>query len=767
MINRRIYTEQKQILLVDDDEIFGSIQIQGLQLEGYTVKHLTSGETAIEFCKTNPNSVDLILMDIDLGSGFDGANAAIEILKFMQIPIIFLSSHVEKAMVEKVEKIASYGYVLKNSGITVLAASIRMAFKLHEANSELSKEKEHLKSILLTAMDGFWLVDTDGKLIEVNDIYSKMSGYTLAELLGLHVSDLEDVETKEEIAAHMKKIIEQGKDRFESRHRRKDGSIFDVELSIQYRSFDGGSFVVFIQDISKRKKEEEIVLENELKLKTILENILDAVLIINRRGIIQLANKSTERIFGYTSSELIGKNVSMLMPNPYKEEHDSYLLNYLETGKKKIIGIGREIVGIRKNEEIFPIELAISEWKFKNEIFFTGTVKDISYKKTVEEQLKQSQKLEALGQIAGGIAHDFNNILAILMGNLELIERKIPPDNPSMLKKIESSLNAVERGSQLTKKLLAFARKQVFSPEIYDLNLIIQDMYEMIERVLGKQIKVDLKISELPLPILIDKNELENVILNLAINARDAMNNTGVLTIRTRYVENPKLVKEDIQTNSDNLFAELSIIDTGCGIPPHLLQKIFEPFFTTKPKGKGTGLGLSLTYGFIKQSNAHIHVYSEENKGTCFKMYFPIKDNENYPKVESLKIIEKKTNLSHGKVVLVVDDEPSMLNIASSLLSDLGFQVVTASNALDGINVLKKTSASLVISDIIMPGEMNGITFASYIKEHFPGVKIILTSGFPGHLHKDEDEELKKYPFIEKPYKTKDLEEIVWKELNN
>ena len=761
-----MFTEQKQILLVDDDEVFASIQIQGLQSEGYSVQHVTTGETAIEFCKTNFDSVDLILMDMDLGTGFDGANAAIEILKFMQIPIIFLSSHVEKVMVEKVEKIASYGYVLKNSGITVLAASIRMAFKLHEANSELSKEKEHLKSILLTAMDGFWLVDTQGKLIEVNDIYSKMSGYTLPELLGLHISDLEDVETKEEIAVHMKKIIEQGKDRFESRHRRKDGSIFDVELSVQYRSFDGGSFVVFIQDISKRKKEEEIVLENELKLKTILENILDAVLIINRRGIIQLANKSTETIFGYTASELIGKNINMLMPNPYKDEHDSYLLNYLETGKKKIIGIGREIVGIRKNEEIFPIELAISEWKFKNEIFFTGTVKDISYKKTVEEQLKQSQKLEALGQIAGGIAHDFNNILAILMGNLELIQRKIPSDNPSMLKKIESSLNAVERGSQLTKKLLAFARKQVFSPEIYDLNFIIQDMYEMIERVLGKQIKVDLKISELPLPILIDKNELENVILNLAINARDAMNDVGILTIRTRQVQNPKLANEEIH-NSDNVFAELSIIDTGCGIPPHLMQKIFEPFFTTKPKGKGTGLGLSLTYGFIKQSNAHIHVYSEESKGTCFKLYFLIKDNQNYPKVESTKIIEKKDSLSQDKVVLVVDDEPSMLNIASSLLSDLGFQVITASNALDGKNILKKTSVNLVISDIIMPGEMNGITFASYIKENFPTVKIILTSGFPGHLHKDEDEELKQFPFIEKPYKTKDLEEIVWKELNN
>ena len=178
-------------------------------------------------------------------------------------------------------------------------------------------------------------------LLEIKKSTTPLSKIKLATLVGVDPNS---------ITTWRKKYREHGKDRFESRHRRKDGSIFDVELSVQYRSFDGGSFVVFIQDISKRKKEEEIVLENELKLKTILENILDAVLIINRRGIIQLANKSTETIFGYTASELIGKNINMLMPNPYKDEHDSYLLNYLETGKKKIIGIGREIVGIRKNE---------------------------------------------------------------------------------------------------------------------------------------------------------------------------------------------------------------------------------------------------------------------------------------------------------------------------------------------------------------------------------------------------------------------------------
>lgn len=756
-----MHKEQKRILLVDDDSIFASIQMKGLQNEGYQVMHIADGLSAIEFCKSSGDNIDLILMDLDLGEGSDGAKVALEILQYLHIPIIFLSSHSEKAMVEKTEKIASYGYLLKNSGTTVIATSIRMAFKLHEANKELSKDKEHLRTILQTAMDGFWLVDLNGKLLEVNETYVRMSGYSLDELLAMNISDLEAKE--DTINLRIEEIIKQGKARFESRHRRKDGSIFDVELSVQYRSFDGGSLVVFIQDISNRKKSEEVVLENELKLKTILENIIDAVLIVDKRGIIQLANKSTETIFGYSTTDLIGKNVKILMPNPYQEEHDGYIKQYLDTGKKRIIGVGREIVAVRKNGEIFPIELSISEWKFKNEIYFTGTVKDITYKKTVEEQLKQSQKLEALGQISGGIAHDFNNILAILMGNLELIARKLPEDNPALLKKIESSLNAVERGAQLTKKLLAFARKQVFSPDIYDLNLIIQDMFEMIERVLGKQINVILDISKAPLPIYIDKNELENVILNLAINARDAMNNSGMLTIRTRQVENLKLTSENMENKEDTFFAELSIIDTGCGIPQHLIQKIFEPFFTTKPKGKGTGLGLSLTYGFIKQSNAHIHVYSEEGKGSCFKLYFILKDNQLH-KIE--KPVPRQTiHHNDGKVILVVDDEGSMLNIARSLLSDLGYEVLTANNAMEGIEKLKRNPINLVISDIIMPGEMNGINFAGYIKEHFKGVKVILTSGFPGHLHKNEDEELRKYAFIEKPYKLNDLERIVRLEL--
>jgi CheY-like chemotaxis protein len=222
--------------------------------------------------------------------------------------------------------------------------------------------------------------------------------------------------------------------------------------------------------------------------------------------------------------------------------------------------------------------------------------------------------------------------------------------------------------------------------------------------------------------------------------------------------------------NSSNIYAELSIIDTGTGIPPHLLQKIFEPFFTTKPKDKGTGLGLSLTYGFVIQSNGHINVYSEEGKGTCFKLYFPLYDVNSKVSIQSNNRPKESVLDNHNaenKNILVVDDESSMLNIANSILSSVGYNVFTSENVVEALEILKNNKIDLVLSDIIMPGEMNGIGLAKYINQNFPDIRIILTSGFPGHLHKKEADELRQYVFLEKPYKMEELESIVRSELND
>jgi PAS domain S-box-containing protein len=886
----------KKILLVEDDLLIAFSQKNLLEKYGYLVTSVTNGEEAVNFCKSQIKMIDLILIDIELGKGMNGIQAAEQILKISDIPLIFLSSHTEKEIVQQTEHVTNYGYVVKDSGITVLDASIKMALKLYTANQKLIKTKDKLEATLKALPDLLFVVGLDGLIFEYNSPLSELLyknpnefiGKTIFSILPTEVSEIvmsgiyeaneygfsfgkryqlsvpagilwfeisisrmknsEDVAPRFVVIARditMRKqaeqaletsrqqlalfiehapvpiamfdremrylqvsgswckeykiteaeiyglshyeifpdlsdkwksiylralageIIKNSADRFEH----KDGSVQWLQWEIRPWFESGGQvggIFIFSVDITEKLKESEESKENEAKFTAIFNHILNSVVIINADGIIQTANHSTIGMFGFELSELIGQNINILMPIPYKSKHDSYLSNYKSTGIKKIIGIGRELFGQKKNGEIFPIELTVSEWKHNGETFFTGMVEDITTKKAIEERMHQSQKLEALGQISGGIAHDFNNILAILMGYLELLARKLPKDNSSLLKYIDLCLKAVDRGSQLTRKLLAFARKQEISPIALDINVIVRDSVEMLEKVLGKEIEIKVEPWESPLNIFVDESELENVILNMAINARDAMDGYGVISLSIRKAENVKFVEEELVPDAQNSYAELSISDTGKGIPPEILGKIFEPFFTTKVKNKGTGLGLSLTYGFMQQSKGNITVYSELGKGTCFKLYFPIADSKSSESNANIDPPEVTMNFkAKDKNILLVDDELSMLNIGNSILSDLGYNVSTAENASDAIIIMNKMAIDLVITDVIMPGEMNGIGLATYITESYPKTKIILSSGFPGHLHKEESNVMKEFTSIEKPFRIKELESIVLEMLND
>ncbi|HNH09687.1 MAG TPA: response regulator, partial [Leptospiraceae bacterium] len=376
-------------------------------------------------------------------------------------------------------------------------------------------------------------------------------------------------------------------------------------------------------------------------------------------------------------------------------------------------------------------------------------------------------KMEALGQIAGGVAHDFNNILAVIMGNVELLERKIQNlSDESMKKNIQKTLNAVERGSHLTSKLLSFARKQNLNQETADINHILQDMKDMIERVIGKHIQIILDLYSEPLPIMIDKNEMENVILNLAINARDAMTDSGTLTIRTLKRDRISAPDSDYVFKPGKEYAEITVSDTGRGIPAEIIQKIYEPFFTTKGAGKGTGLGLSMTYSFVKQFKGFISVKSTVNRGTSFTLSFPLQSQE-ITEADALDSYSEEKPVSKNRgSVLIVDDEPSVLEIASSILAESGYIVMKAESAQEALSILSEKDADIVITDIIMPGEINGLELARIIRKEKPYIRIILTSGYPGDLRKKENSDLSEFTFIAKPYKALDLEKTVRKELD-
>ncbi len=469
---------------------------------------------------------------------------------------------------------------------------------------------------------------------------------------------------------------------------------------------------------------------------TILDTIVDGVVTIDESGKILSFNKACTRLFGYSVEDVLGKNVSILMPSPYRENHDGYLKNYLSTGIAKIIGIGREVSGQRKDGTTFPMELAIGATPKGTAHAFVGIIRDISERKEADkerEQLRQAQKMEALGQLTGGIAHDFNNILAIIMGNLDFLYEKTDDQDP-LREYIQPSIEAAEHGSELTQRLLAFGRKQTLQPKVISVNDLITSMSKLAKRTLGERIEIRLSLAQDLWNTKIDPRQLENALLNLSINARDAMPKGGKLIYETQNIyldENYAAHNLDVVPGD---YALVAISDTGTGMTPEIIEKAFEPFFTTKTVGKGSGLGLSMVYGFVKQSRGHIKIYSEVGQGTSVKIYLPRSLDDAAIMEEKVTILPVNTE-NKGKTILVVEDNPEVLKLTSSIVESLGYTVITALTGDAALKIINEKGATidLLLTDVMLPGEINGPVLARQAKAQYPNLRVLFNSGYAEH----------------------------------
>ena len=363
------------------------------------------------------------------------------------------------------------------------------------------------------------------------------------------------------------------------------------------------------------------------KLRGILESAVAAIITIGDHGLIESVNPAIERLFGYSASELVGHNVKLLVPEPYRGEHDGYLANYLKTGTKKIIGMGREVSGRRKDGTTFPLHLTVSAFEADGRRYFTGMIHDLSDRKHVEEALRESerrfvqaQKMEAVGQLTGGIAHDFNNLLLVITGNLELLEMHLDLEEPKAL--LKEAQDAAALGSKLTDQLLTFARRRHMDAQVIQLNDIVVGITDMLRRTLGEHITLSTSLTRDVWAIRADSGQVQSALVNMAVNARDAMPKGGKLVIETRSIVLDTDHSDFHSEPKPGEYVQLSISDTGEGMPPDIRDRAFEPFFTTKQKARGTGLGLAMVYGFA-QSGGHITIYSEVGHGTTINLYFP------------------------------------------------------------------------------------------------------------------------------------------------
>jgi PAS domain S-box-containing protein len=502
--------------------------------------------------------------------------------------------------------------------------------------------------------------------------------------------------------------------------------------------------------IIKRKQIEDTMRESEEKYHSLMDNASDAILLADMDGNILEVNRKAGELLGYTKDELMTMNFPMIHPSEELERTAEAFKEIILKGFTYL----RDGIVLRKDGETVPVDITGSLIAYGDKLVAQGIFRDITERKRaeqekrkIEEQLYQSQKIEAVGQLAGGIAHDFNNILTAMIGYGHLLKIKLKEEDP-LRNFVDQILSLSDKAANLTKSLLAFSRKQIIDPRPVDLNEIIKRTDHLLSRIIGEDIQLRTALSERDLIVMADPGQIEHVLMNLATNARDAMPKGGLLNIGTETINlGHEFIKEH-GFGKEGEYAHISVTDTGVGMDRKTREKIFEPFFTTKEIGKGTGLGLAMAYGIIKQHEGYINVYSEPGKGTTFRIYLPlIQAQVEEIKPEAIQTIEKGT-----ETVLLAEDGTEVREITKRLLEDNGYNVITAADGQEAINefMVHKNEIQLVLLDVIMPNK-NGKEVYDEIKQIKPDIKVLFMSGYPAdviHLHGILE---KGFAYIEKP----------------
>jgi two-component system, cell cycle sensor histidine kinase and response regulator CckA len=479
-------------------------------------------------------------------------------------------------------------------------------------------------------------------------------------------------------------------------------------------------------EIDRRARVQQALELSEERYRLLLETAPMGIVITNERGRVVQVNAEALRIFGYMRRELIGQTIDLLLPGRRSHEDEEQLSGYLKEPHMRPVGLGLELFARRKDGTEFPAEISLGPLATEEGTLISATVVDITARKKMEEQLRIAQRMESVGCLAAGVAHDFNNGLGIILGNLELLVERVPSDEISR-KYLDRVRMAVEGATGVTRQLLAFSRKQILQPVIMDLNTAIEQLNKMTQRLIGENIRVVLSLGPGLCCVKADPGQIEQVLINLVVNARDAMPNGGELFISTTTVLlDEEFVKQHLGSKPGD-FVNLSVRDTGCGMDKTTLAHIFEPFFTTKGIGKGTGLGLATVYGIVKQSEGYTWVETELGVGTTFEIYLPRVENtitEERP--------QKPAGFAGGtETILLVEDEPGFREVTRIQLEKLGYRVLEASDAEQALALFDEHAGeiSLLLTDVIMTGE-NGRALADRLRVKKQGLQVLCMSGY-------------------------------------
>jgi PAS domain S-box-containing protein len=628
---------------------------------------------------------------------------------------------------------------------------------VHEKTEALNREAEERRRLFETSLDLILVTDRTGILTRVSPSSLATVGYRPGEMIGHNAAEF-IYEADLEATRNEMRLARKGRQtrNFETRYVHKDGRIVPLSWSGVWSDPEQKHFF-FGRDMTERKAAEKNLEKARAFFNSIMES-LPAMLWVKTAvdGKVVLVNSAAEQLLGYDRSEMIGKTTTDLFPEQDAKSilhHDKQALLMGRAVEDEYAVTTRKLGVRRLRMKKFPLleEQGVTK-------YIVTLAEDVTVQRQTEEQLLQAQKMEAIGHLTGGLAHDFNNLLAVIIGNLDVMT-ELGSSTPEQAELSSAALEAALSGAELTRRLLAFARRQPLQPEEVDANALVSGITKLLGRTLGEDVKITLDLDPATKPIFVDRVQLETAITNLANNARDAMPAGGQLIIATR---NGHLDQDYIEKHAEvdaGEYVVIEISDTGLGMAPEVSERIFEPFYTTKEVGKGTGLGLSMVFGFVKQSAGHITVYSEPGLGTTFRLYLqPSKLRSQNTVVEASPL---QPNYRNKETVLVVEDNSSLRAVVLMQLEAIGLRVLEAGNAQIALGVLRdEPKIDLIFTDVVLPGDMDGYALARAINEGHPHTKIIMTSGFPGMRFKDT-EFAKSLPLLSKPYRKQDLIRMV------
>ena len=597
--------------------------------------------------------------------------------------------------------------------------------------------EEQYGMLLKSTAEAIYGIDLHGNCTFVNSACVQMLGYRdQSDLIGKNMHELTH-HTKadgteypvDECKIYRAFLLGNGSHVDDELLWRADGSSFPAEYWSYPISRNGemvGSVITFL-DISIRRQAEASVRREKARLSAILDLAIKAVVCVDENQRIRIFNNGAEAIFGYAADEVLGQRVGMLLPENFRHAHENYVANFTRLDNPRRMGPQRQqVLGLRKDGSEFPAAVSISMIEVGGEKILTAALDDLTEKQQIDQKLQQVQKMEAVGQLTSGIAHDFNNILAIVMGNLELAEDAVKNDE-DVRDYLSGALRGAQRGADLNRQLLTFSRQQVMEDKTTDVGEIVRGMTGLLKRTLGEDIEIETTVGARDCFSDLDPAQLESAILNLAINARDAMPQGGKLRIEVAislpgdYVSAPDIEEEMVR---------ISVSDTGTGMTEEVKGRALEPFFTTKAVGAGSGLGLSMVHGFVTQAGGELEINSEVEKGTTIHMMLPMAVAvENMSDTYTGSEWPRSAN---REVVLVVEDHREVRDVVVTYLGDLGYQVLEAEDGKRAIKILESfSSIDLILSDLVLPGGMRGEEVVEQAKIVLPDVKALYMSGNP------------------------------------